>query len=93
MITHVVFFKVKNQKDRAKLIEELRSLPDKIDCIVEYEVGDNISTSDKSADVCLYSKFADENKLNEYRNHPEHKKILDFILGAVDEIRVVDYEV
>ncbi len=96
MIAHVVFFRLKKdnkEENRERMIKDLKSLPAKIDTIVEYEVGANLSTSDKSSDICLYSKFNNEQDLEGYRIHPEHQKLLEFILAVTEEIRVVDYEV
>ncbi|MFP4458270.1 MAG: Dabb family protein [Candidatus Zixiibacteriota bacterium] len=98
MIKHVVLFNMKETKakSRQENAEELKSLLEKlpglIEEIKEYEVGMNINTnSDLAMDLILISSFSDEQALQNYRIHPEHKKILSFIKENCEELRVIDY--
>jgi hypothetical protein len=100
MINHIVMWKLKEEAEGAdkksnafKIKAMLESLIGKIECIDYLEVGININSSDAAYDAALYSKFKDLKALEEYQNHPEHKKVSEFV-GKVRVARtVVDYEV
>jgi hypothetical protein len=99
MITHIVMWKLKDEAEGAdkksnalKIKSMLEALIGKIECIDYLEVGVNINTSDSAYDAALYTKFKDLIALEEYQNHPEHKKVSEFV-GKVRKARtVVDYE-
>jgi hypothetical protein len=62
MIKHVVFFKFKPEaspEERREALDELRSLPGKIDVIREFEVGEEILGQLRSWDAVLISTFDD----------------------------------
>lgn len=93
-------FRLKGQAEGAtnidntlKLKRMLEELPSKIDQIKLYEVGINIADSPSASDIVLISGFESVESLNEYRVHPEHVKVLEFVRKVTDEARVVDYEV
>lgn len=99
MIKHIVMWRLKESADNAtkkenaeRLKEKLESLKDKIDEIKKIEVGININPSESAFDVVLYSEFEDPEALNNYQNHPEHKKIVDFVSRIRTDRCVVDYE-
>jgi hypothetical protein len=79
------------EKHQKKLVSQLEALPHFISVIEKLEVGNNISDRSAAMDLVLYTEFKDEAALNEYRVHPEHLKVLDFIKEVVAEARVVDY--
>ena len=98
MIKHIVMFRLKDnaegktKEDNLKKFQQLLSgLPDKISVIRQFELGTNISQSPNASDICLVSSFDNEHDLDIYRNHKEHKKVVDFILKVSEESRVVDY--
>lgn len=98
MLKHIVMWKLKdfaegkNKEENALLIKEmLYALKDRIPEIKVLEVGLNINTSEQAYDAVLYSEFENEEALNTYQNHSEHKKVSEFV-GKVREARVVaDY--
>ena len=101
MITHVVMWKLKDEADgrskaeNAKLIKEkLESMPPVIPELVSVEVGIHMfeGGGDPICDVVLIAMCENEEKLHAYAAHPEHKKVVDFILKVVIERRVVDFE-
>jgi hypothetical protein len=99
MIKHIVIWKLKegahgNSKEQNALLikQKLESLNGKIDGMITMEVGINISDSDNSADIALYSEFESKTDLDNYQNHPDHKTIMPFIKEARSERRLVDYE-
>jgi len=77
----------------ARLIrEKLEALSGKIPGLLMIEVGLDLSRTDSSADVVLYSEFTDMAALEGYQHHPEHEALKPFIGGATSERRLVDYE-
>ena len=73
--------------------ENLEALKDKIDVLVDIEVGININTADTVSDVVLVSTFNSVEDLNEYQNHPAHKAVgTTYVKPFVEERRVCDYE-
>jgi hypothetical protein len=99
MINHIVMWKLKEYAEGAdkksnalKIKTMLEALIGKIEYIDYLEVGININLSEAAYDATLYSKFKDLKALEDYQNHPEHKKVSEFV-GKVREGRVVvDYE-
>ncbi len=97
MLVHIVSWRVndipgKRKEEVIKQVKDtLEALPAKIDEIIDYEVGVNISSSPKAFDVILYSTFADEAALDRYRVHPEHKKVIELFKELMRETMVVDY--
>ena len=71
--------------------QALMSLPGKIDVIADYEVGLNISGSERAWDVVLVSTFKDQQALDAYSAHPDHQEAVRFIRTVSAETRVVDY--
>ncbi len=100
MIKHIVMMKFKEQAEGAdakgnalKMKDLLEALPAKINLIKEYEVGINFAESPAAMDLVLISGFDTTESLNDYRGHPEHVKVLDFLKKVVAETKVTDYEV
>ena len=101
MIKHIVMWKFKdfaenNEKkvNLEKAKELLLELKVKIPCILSIEVGINIDVDDAAAyDIVLYSKFLNIDAAKEYQNHPEHKKVAEFITKVRENKVFVDYEV
>jgi hypothetical protein len=96
MVKHVAMWKLRDQAHgnmkltNAKLIKEkLESLNGKIPGMLKLEVGIDFSATKSSADIVLYSEFESKDV---YRDHPGHKSVMPFILEAIRERRVVDYE-
>ena len=86
MINHIVSIKIKQEytsEQKKSAIDEivalLKKLPRKIEQIKYYEVGVNRSKNQGGMDIVLISKFSDEKRLNEYRIHHEHIKVLEVI--------------
>jgi heme-degrading monooxygenase HmoA len=100
MIKHLVFWRLlpsANGNDSAtnarQIKERLEALNGKLPGMAKLEVGIDVSKSEESADVALYSEFESKEALAAYLAHPEHKAVVPFILAARSERRVVDYEV
>ena len=99
MIKHIVIWKLKEQPGESgntvnakKLKADIEALKDEIPEIKHIEVGINMSGSDQSGDVVLYSEFDELADLQIYQNHPAHQEVVAFVNEVVSERRVVDYE-
>lgn len=99
MIKHIVMWRLKEVADGATKQEnaenlkgKLESLRDKIKEIKSLEVGINVNPSEAAFDIVLYSEFENNEALQKYQNHPEHKKIVDFVTRVRTDRCVVDYE-
>jgi len=60
---------------------------------LKIELGIDFVHGEPSSDIVLYSEFPDRAALEAYQVHPEHKAVAAFVVEAVAERRVVDYEV
>ena len=81
------------QQTAEAMQEEFKSLPGIIPGLLRIEIGIDLSRSDASCDVALYSEFESRAALDAYQEHPAHKALLPFIREAVTERRLIDYEV
>ncbi len=97
MIKHIVAWRIadgEDRQERARAIKEnLEALRDKIDALVDIEVGINFNTTEAASDVVLVSTFNSREDLEAYQEHPEHKAVgQSYVRPYVKERRVVDYE-
>lgn len=100
MIKHIVMWKLapealgQSRKVNAlKIKEMIEALRNVIPQLVKVEVGINFNDSEAAYDVVLYSEFNSQKDLNLYQEHPEHKKVADFIAKVRTQRVVVDYEI
>lgn len=95
MLRHVVMIMFKEEYRTIEVTNKLKKmllgLADSIDKLNNIEVGINISTKQTSFDVVLTADFNDENGLNDYRVHPEHVKVLEYLNIVMEKAAVVDY--
>ena len=97
-IRHIVLFRLKDfaegctkAENAFKIKSMLEELPALIPQIKYYEVGINIIESSRAGDVSLISTFDCMDDLELYRIHPEHIKVVDFIMKVRSESWSVDY--
>ena len=97
MVKHIVMWKLKNNLDKENTAVEIKNklegLQGRIDGLLHIEVGIDFSQTDASADVMLYSEFADAEALSAYQTHPEHVAIAGFVKSVAAERRLVDYTI
>ena len=95
MLRHIVMMKFKQQENAGVLSEKVKMMLDNlvpvVDSLKRMEVGINVNTKPSAFDLVLTADFDDEAGLNEYRSHPDHVKILDFMRDVVEKTAVVDY--
>ena len=96
MIKHVVLFRLKKENYEEVLAEAagmLKALPAKIDAISTFEVGCNIREREDAYSLALVSTFENQEKLDEYDTHPEHRKFVTYIVPRCESIAEMDYTV
>lgn len=100
MIKHIVMFKLKSNfsfSEREKyidiVIDELKTLPSKIEEIKYFEIGKNINTSARAYDFVLVSEFESADDLGKYANHPSHIDFIEFFSVYRENSIVVDYKI
>lgn len=97
MIKHIVAWRIADGEDKAAraaaIKENLEALKDKIECLVDIQVGLNYNTTEAASDVVLVSTFKTKEDLEAYQDHPAHKAVgASYVRPYVKERRVVDYE-
>jgi len=93
MVKHIVMWTLHDKNDALKVKHTLEALKDKVPSIIEIEVGIDHSNTDASADVVLYSTFANQDALMAYIAHPEHQAVIPMMQSMTSSRKVVDYEV
>lgn len=96
VLRHVVLFKFADglaQEKIDEVVEQFSNLENKIDTIIDFENGTNISPEqlDQGFTHCFVVTFADEAGRDAYLPHPAHQEFVEFIGGKIDKVLVVDY--
>lgn len=98
MLRHIVFFKVNSDISvelKALLLSEVKSkleaLPVLIPEIKQFEVGINICSDVKAADLVLTSEFESAESLRTYQEHPAHQAFVAWNRDKCPRTAVVDY--
>ena len=94
---HVVMFKFKKESKKSdieKVEKAFIGLKDKIDTIIDFEWGTNVSPEkhDKGFTHVFLVTFKDRAGLDVYLPHPAHKEFVSVLLPHLDEVKVLDYE-
>lgn len=94
MITHIVFFKLKDQTSaKAKEARNvLLAMDGKIPQLRHLEVGIDVVRSERSYDLALITKFDSLEDLAAYQAHPVHQDVVQYIRSAAESSVTVDYE-
>ncbi|MBN1926902.1 MAG: Dabb family protein [Prolixibacteraceae bacterium] len=100
MIKHIVLFKLKeysSEKEKKiilkKMEEKLMALKETITELKYIEVGPHIDINSQSYDLCLITHFDSVEALDIYRVHPDHKKVVSYIMDVTVSRAAVDFEV
>jgi len=95
MVKHIVMWRLKDKStkdaDAARIKELLESLTGRIPGLLKIEVGVNFIADANSADVVLYSEFADAAALAGYQVHPLHLEVVPQVKALAVERRSADY--
>ncbi|CAM4314116.1 Dabb family protein [Paenibacillus tarimensis] len=94
MITHMVFFKLKDRSRESaeRTAQVLRDMEGKIEELKYIEVGIDIIHSERSYDISLLTKFESLDALGAYQVHPVHQKVVEHIKEVSESSVTVDYE-
>ena len=99
MMTHIVLWKLKTsangqskEENAREAKSRLEALINQIPSLIDLNVGIDISQTDQSADLSLYTTFNDKTGLELYKNHPSHLAVIPFIMSITSERSVCDYE-
>jgi lysophospholipase L1-like esterase len=96
LLRHVVLFKFKDEvSDDAvqEVVDAFAALPDKIDTIVDYEAGTDVSVENK-ADGFTHGfvvSFRNEQGRDTYLPHPAHQEFVKLVGPRLDKVLVFDY--
>jgi len=93
---HVVAFKFKDTTTNEQIqsiVDGFAELPSKIDAIIGFEHGTNVSPEGLDQDFThvFIVTFKDKAGLEEYLPHPAHKAFVDKLLPLLEQPFVVDY--
>jgi hypothetical protein len=92
MITHIVFFKLKDTRNAKKASEVLLGLKGKILQLRHLEVGIDILHSDRSYDLALVTKFDSLEDMKAYQTHPVHEEVSNYMASVRESSVTVDYQ-
>jgi stress responsive alpha/beta barrel protein len=95
MITHIVFFKLKDKSPASLQAakEKLLSMNGKIDLLRHLEAGTDVIRSERSYDVALVTRFDSLADLQAYQVHPYHaNEVGAYMKAASESVVAVDYE-
>ncbi|MCX7748658.1 MAG: Dabb family protein [Clostridia bacterium] len=94
MITHIVFFKLKDRSKESieKAYDVLNSLQGKIPELLSLEIGMDLLHTERSYDLALTAKFNSLEDLQAYQVHPVHVEVANYIASVRESVVAVDYE-
>ena len=96
-IMHIVMFKWKEGTTEEQISEikhELMLLKDKIDGIIETNVGDDFSTRSKGYHTALCTRFVNVEALRIYTPSEAHQRVVQqFIKPVSEDILAFDFEI
>ncbi len=96
VLRHVVLYKFKDEIAPAKIqevIDTFAGLPDKVDTIIGFEHGPNVSQEGKSEGFTygFQVTFRDEAGLATYLKHPAHDAYVQVVKDRREKVLVFDY--
>lgn len=96
VLRHIVLYKFKDglpAADLQEVIDTFAALPSKIDTIVGFEHGTNVSPEGKSEGLthAFVVSFRDEAGRDVYLKHPAHLAYVDVVKNRREKVVVLDY--
>ena len=85
-IRHVVCLRfVDDPPDGAvdSIVEHLCALPSRIAAIEGYHVGRDLGINPGTFDLVVVGDFADADAYRTYRDHPEHRRVIDDLITPI----------
>lgn len=95
MFRHIVLYRLKDRSEEAKeaLKERFLTLRGNVPQIRAIEVGTDVLYSGRSFDVALIVTFDGKQALAEYKAHPFHVAVSDYVHGVAEASVSCDFEV
>ncbi len=100
MIKHIVMWSMKDQaeggtaeENARKMKTMLEGLAGKIPGLLHIEVALEVFQASMPCQVVLYSELDSRKALQEYQQHPEHQRCVEFVKEVAAERNVLDYEI
>ena len=96
LMRHIVLFKFKDEVEQAKIdevVEAFGQIPGKIDQIIGYEAGTNVSPEqlDQGFTHAFVVTFRGAAGRDVYLPHPAHKEFVKMLDGKIDKVLVFDF--
>ena len=96
VLRHMVLYKFKDGLKEAQIqevVDAFAGLPEKINTIIGFEHGTNVSREGKSEGFthCFVVTFRDEKGLATYLEHPAHQAYVQVVKDKRDKVVVFDY--
>ncbi len=96
VLRHLVMYSFKEDQTPAQVqevIDTFAALPSKIDAIIGFEHGPNVSPEGKSEGLtyCFMVTFRDEKGRDAYLVHPAHQQYVNVVKDRRDKVVVFDY--
>ncbi|HEY2892820.1 MAG TPA: Dabb family protein [Pirellulales bacterium] len=96
ILKHVVLFKFKDSATPDQVAEVVRAFKDlknKIDVIVDFEYGTDVSTENRAQGFthCFLATFKDDKARDTYLVHPQHMAFGSLVGPRLDKVLVVDF--
>jgi hypothetical protein len=96
VLRHVVLYKFKESatpQQVKEVVDTFASLPGKIDTIVGFEHGTNVSVENKSEGFthCFVVTFRDEKGRDAYLKHAAHEHYVTVVRDRREKVLVFDY--
>lgn len=94
MFNHIVLYKLRDKSELTKrqLKEKFLSMNGNIEQIRHIEVGTDLLKSERSFDVSLFVRFDNMQDFLDYKSHPFHLDITEYVHKVKDKSVSVDYE-
>jgi hypothetical protein len=96
VLRHIVMYKFKDDQSKAQIqevIDAFAGLPKKIDAVIGFEHGTNVSAEGKSEGFthCFVVTFANEAGREAYLKHPAHDDYVKVVKDRREKVIVFDY--
>jgi hypothetical protein len=95
-LRHIVLYKFRDElkpQQLQEVIDAFAALPKKIDTVVGFELGTNVSAEGKSEGLthCFVVSFRDEKGRDAYLVHPAHLEYVKLAKDRREKVVVFDY--
>ena len=95
MFRHIVLYRLKNrtEEDKTALKNKFLTLRGNVPRVRALEVGTDVLFSKRSYDVALIISFDKKEDLAEYKAHPFHVGVSDYVHSVIETSVSCDFEV